>query len=61
MRSAKFVAVGLLSQRDLDILGKGFRTAFPINKTTLFDDLTIAIDRAESQTAGAMNNSLQPG
>ena len=42
------VAVGLLTQRDMDGLGAGFRNAFPISDATDFEDLLRAIDRATS-------------
>jgi hypothetical protein len=65
----KFVAVALLTQNDLDLLGSGFRTAFPIDSHGSFDDLLRAIDTAEAQLSAAsdidedsskMNDSLQP-
>jgi len=39
-----YVAVGLLTQRDLDRLGDGFRSAFPVPQGDAFDDLLRAID-----------------
>ena len=56
----QFVAIGLLTRRDLDTLGNGFRTAFPIEKGPMFDDLLRAIDEAEAVRARKMNNGLQP-
>ena len=47
MPSERFVAVGLLTRRDLDVLGSGFRRAFPLNEDTDFTSLLIEIDRAE--------------
>ncbi len=46
MPNGRFVSVGLLTQRDLDVLGSGFRRAFPLNSTTDFTSLLIEIDRA---------------
>ncbi len=43
------VAIGLLTARDLDILGSGFRRAFPIDDASCFDELLRAIDAAESE------------
>ena len=43
------VAVGLLTQNDLDLLGSGFRRAFMIDDTPCFEDLLSAIDAAEQQ------------
>jgi hypothetical protein len=43
----RIVAIGLLTQRDLDMLGQGFKRAFPIDETPCFDELLQAIDRAD--------------
>jgi hypothetical protein len=43
----RIVAVGLLTQRDLDMLGSGFRRAIPLEGAEGFDDLISAIDEAE--------------
>ena len=47
--SSRFVAIGLLTQRDLDVLGSGFHRAFPLDDRHVFDDLLRAIDAAESE------------
>lgn len=47
------VAIGLLTARDLDILGSGFRRAFPIDDASCFDELLKAIDTADSKRSGA--------
>lgn len=44
--SDRIVAVGLLTARDLEVLGTGFRRAFPVDPDAEFDDLLAAIDRA---------------
>jgi hypothetical protein len=44
MRSDDFVAVGLLTRSDLEVLGSGFRRAFPLNRTTDFTSLLARID-----------------
>ena len=49
MPSRRFVSVGLLTQRDLDVLGSGFRRAFPLNDTTDFTSLLIEIDRVDQR------------
>jgi hypothetical protein len=49
MPNDRFVAVGLLTQRDLDVLGSGFRRAFPLNDTTDYTSLLIEIDRADQR------------
>lgn len=46
-KDRKVVAIGLLTQRDLDILGAGFRRAIPLTGAGDFDDLLARIDEAE--------------
>lgn len=43
------VAIGLLTARDLDLLGAGFRRAYPIEDTPCFEELLRAIDEAEGK------------
>ncbi len=46
----RLVAIGLLTQRDLDVLGTGFRRLFPLPAGPAdFDTLIVAIDEAERQ------------
>lgn len=45
----RIVAIGLLTERDLDVLGTGFRRAFRVDDTPCFEDLLAAIDSAEAQ------------
>lgn len=47
MGSERFVAAGLLTPRDLDVLGSGFRRAFPLNDMINFTFLLTQIDEAE--------------
>lgn len=47
----RIVAVGLLTQRDLDVLGSGFKRAFPLNHSTDFDELLKRIDESENREA----------
>ena len=47
-RADPIVAVGLLTQRDLDMLGSGFRRSFPVQEDTAFDDLLHALDSIEA-------------
>lgn len=49
MSSNRIVAVGLLTQRDLDVLGAGFTRAFPVDKTPCFGELIRAIDEADRE------------
>ncbi len=47
MRNEQFVAVGLLTRRDLDVLGSGFRRAYPLDETTDFSELLQRIDEVD--------------
>ena len=47
MPEEKIVAVGLLTQRDLEVLGSNFQRLFPIDETHQFDDLVQALDAIE--------------
>lgn len=40
----RIVAVGLLTQRDVDLLGTGFRRLFPVDSAGDFDDLLRQLD-----------------
>jgi hypothetical protein len=42
------VAVGLLTNRDLERLGSGFKRCFPVSDDRKFEDLLRAIDEAEA-------------
>lgn len=48
----RVVAIGLLTARELDMLGSGFRRAFPIDDDNCFDELLRAIDEAERERTG---------
>jgi hypothetical protein len=45
----RIVAIGLLTQMELDLLGQGFDRAFPIDDANMFEDLLRAIDEADRQ------------
>jgi hypothetical protein len=45
----KIVAVGLLTQRDVDLLGNGFSRLWPVHETPFFTDLLQAIDEADRE------------
>ena len=49
MEPKKIVAVGLLSQRDVDLLGNGFSRLWPVDETPCFTDLLQAIDEADRE------------
>ena len=52
MPNDRIVAIGLLSQRDLEILGDGFNRCFPVEHDDLFDDLLAKLDRVEASPMG---------
>lgn len=43
----RIIAVGLLTQRDLNLLGVGFSRAYPVDQTPCFSELLRAIDEAD--------------
>jgi len=45
----RIVAVGLLTQREVEMLGQGFSRLWPVDETPCFTDLVEAIDRADRQ------------
>lgn len=51
MGDERFVAVGLLTRRDLDVLGSGFRRAFPLREMKDYTALLTQIDEAQRSCA----------
>lgn len=51
MAEENIVAVGLLTNRDLDRLGSGFRRCFPVADDSKFEELIRAIDEADAASA----------
>ncbi len=49
MSKDRIVAVGLLTQRDVDALGKTFDRLWPVDETPSFFDLLQAIDEADEE------------
>lgn len=49
MAEERIVAVGLLTQRDLEVLGHGFSRLWPVDQTPCFTDLLEAIDQADEE------------
>ena len=43
----RIVAVGLLTRRELDLLGPTFERAWPVENAPAFDELLRAIDEAD--------------
>ena len=44
----KIVSVGLLTQRDLDVLGTSFTRHFPVPRDDMFADLLDRLDQVEA-------------
>ena len=59
MAQERIVAVGLLTSRDLDRLGEGFKRCFPVSDDSKFEDLLRAIDEADS--AATLRQQLENG
>lgn len=49
----KIVAIGLLTQRDLGLLGPAFDRAWPVDRAPRFEDLLRAIDQADEKFQSA--------
>jgi hypothetical protein len=49
----RIVAVGLLTRRDLDLLGPTFDRVWPVEESPRFSELLRAIDEADRQLGGA--------
>lgn len=48
MAQEHIVAIGLLTDRDLERLGSGFKRCFPVSDDAKFEDLLRAIDEADA-------------
>ena len=51
MAQEHIVAIGLLTNRDLERLGSGFKRCFPVSDDGKFEDLLRAIDEADAAAA----------
>jgi hypothetical protein len=49
MTKDKIVALGLLTQQDLDALGSDFRRVYPVDEVPCFGELLRAIDEADRE------------
>jgi hypothetical protein len=47
MTDPRIVALGLLTQQELDSLGPSFNRAYPVDQTPCFGELLSAIDEAD--------------
>ena len=61
--SPRIVAIGLLTQHELELLGQGFDRAFPIDDELVFEELLLAIDKGDHAVmprGGAARGLLRP-
>ena len=59
MAKEKIVAVGLLTQQDLNLLGHSFTRLWPVDERPCFEGLVEAIDEAE-RDLGLVNSNWRP-
>ena len=51
MTEQRIVAVGLLTNQDLDLLGNTFNRLWPVEQAPAFNELLRAIDEADAELA----------
>jgi hypothetical protein len=61
MSNDGFVAVGLLTRRDLDVLGSGFRRAYPLGDTADFSALLRLLDEVDAPRSKGPHAASGPG
>ena len=54
MTNDRIIAIGLLTARDVDVLGVGFRRLYPVDEVPNFTDLLRMIDDAERDMRNEM-------
>lgn len=59
MSENRIVAIGLLTQRDLDLLGGSFSRAFPVEDITGFEELLQKVDEADASRTSDQTSSFQ--
>jgi hypothetical protein len=57
MDQERIVAVGLLTRRELELLGPTFSRVWPVEEAPGFSELLRAIDEADQQLKSARNRS----
>ncbi|HKH27954.1 MAG TPA: hypothetical protein VKA61_06405 [Sphingomicrobium sp.] len=60
MTEERIVAVGLLTQREVELLGHGFSRLWPVDETPCFTELIKAIDDADRQLEQEHKVKSQP-
>ena len=59
MDQERIVAIGLLTERDLSLLGPAFKWAWPVEDAPQFNELISAIDEADQHLRQASNESSE--
>jgi hypothetical protein len=54
----RIVAVGLLTQREVELLGHGFSRLWPVDDTPCFQDLLRAIDDSDQELDSAQDHHV---
>jgi hypothetical protein len=57
----RIVAVGLLTQREVELLGHGFSRLWPVDETPCFQELLKAIDEADREFERAHAEDMDHG
>ena len=60
MNQDGIVAIGLLTRRDLNLLGPTFDRLWPVEHAPCFEDLLSAIDEADASLADAKFERREP-
>lgn len=59
MSDERIIAVGLLTARDVELLGPAFDRLWPVDDTPSFSELLRAIDEAERELPGEGEHSVK--
>lgn len=59
MSEQRIVAVGLLTQREVELLGDGFSRLWPVDSTPCFTELIQAIDEADRKFEQEHQNEVK--
>ena len=60
MPEKRIVAIGLLTQREVELLGHGFSRLWPVDETPCFTELIKAIDEADRELEQAHLDTRRP-
>lgn len=60
MPEKRIVAIGLLTQREVELLGHGFSRLWPVDETPCFTELIKAIDEADRELEEAHLDTRRP-